>query len=550
MPPITGVLCAKTARVSICCTYSHFTLLFKVVQASKMLVMHTERYTSHSASEVELEPFAVSAESESDPQLAADLRFTSIIAEHFQAVGKLALVVGGYARDKVISQLTGQPMKTKDIDTEVYGVEFDELVEQLQVFGNVGLIGASFGIASIKNPASGRNLDFSIPREDSKIDKGHKGFRVTGSPDMSVREAARRRDLTINALAVNPLTGALIDEYGGVADIKAGILRATDTELFGDDPLRALRVMQFAGRFNFSVDPATAELCKTLDLTELPGKRIGEEWTKLMTQSERPSVGLQLARELGILDQLHPELAVLDQIPQEPEWHPEGDVWEHTVLAVDAAAHIVREEQLLKDEAMVVLFGALCHDLGKATTTKVLKTHGKDRVTAYGHEVAGVKPATKLLESMEIKPSIIKAILPIVEGHLFHKSSPEISDRAIRRFAQRLEPANFRLWDLVSRCDANGRGQAFTPRTASYEVYRRSLELGVAEHPAPNIVQGRHLIEHLGLKPDPAFGKILRYLYDAQLDGEYTTPEGGIEYYRQHESDIQAMLSAETPVTG
>ncbi|HTB49032.1 MAG TPA: HDIG domain-containing protein, partial [Verrucomicrobiae bacterium] len=289
----------------------------------------------------------------------------------------------------------------------MYGIEFNGLVEQLELFGEVDLIGASFGIAAIKNPGSGRYLDFSIPRADSKVDKGHKGFQVTGDPNMSVREAARRRDLTINSLAMDPLTGELIDNYGGVEDIKAGVLRATDMELFGDDPLRVLRVMQFAGRFNFAVDPATAELCKTLDLTELTKERIGQEWIKLMRRSERPSVGLRLARELCILDQLHPELAVLDQVEQEPDWHPEGNVWVHTMLAADAAAHVVRQEQLHGNEALIVIFGALCHDLGKTATTKVCEVEGRSRITSRGHDVAGVEPSRAFLESIKMKPVVI-----------------------------------------------------------------------------------------------------------------------------------------------
>ncbi len=489
------------------------------------------------ALELNHDTFEARAEREPDHEFAEDLRLGARIATSLKEAGGLALVVGGYARDAAIARETGRPQASKDIDIEVYGLGFDDLAAKLAAFGRVDLVGASFGIAKVTNPATGSVMDFSIPRQDSKVDKGHKGFQVTGDPTMTVREAARRRDLTINALALNPLTGELVDEYGGLQDIKDGVLRATDPERFGDDPLRALRVMQFAGRFNYRVDPATAELCRSLDLTELPRERVGEEWIKLMTKSEKPSVGLEVARDLGILHQLHPELAVLDQIEQEPDWHPEGNVWNHSKLAADAAARVVREEGLTGDDALVVLFGALSHDLGKATTTERREKHGVMRITAHGHEAAGVEPAQAFLAELKMKNDVVAKILPIIREHLYHVHHPEPSDKQLQKFAQRLQPANIRLWDLISRCDSNGRSGEFNPRTGSYALYERSVGLEVAEKPAPPIVQGRDLIAHLGLKPSPEFGRILGSLYEAQLGGLFGTIEEGIEYYRTHGID-------------
>ncbi len=478
------------------------------------------------------ETFLARAKRETDPSLAADLRFGAQLAQAAHDAGGLALVVGGYARDAAMARETGQVPLSKDIDLEVYGLPFDDLATRLRSLGPVNLVGASFGIAKLTNPTTGSILDVSIPRRDSKVDKGHRGFQVTGDPHMTVSEAGRRRDLTINALALNPLTGELIDEHGGLQDIRARVLRATDPERFADDPLRALRIMQFAGRFNYQVDPATAELCRNLDLTELAPERIGEEWVKLMTKSERPSVGLEVARQLGILEQLHPELAVLDQIEQEPDWHPEGNVWNHTKAAADAAAWVVRQERLEGDEALVVLFGALTHDLGKATTTQLREKHGVMRLTAHGHEAAGVEPAQRFLNSLHLKGSITAKILPIIREHLYHVHNPQPPDKQLRKFAQRLQPANIRLWDLVSRCDANGRGQAFVERTDSHRLYEQSLRIDVAERPAPPIVQGRDLIAQLGLEPGAHFRPILNWLYEAQSDGAFTTVEEGIAYYQ------------------
>ena len=480
---------------------------------------------------------------ETDPAFASDLRLTHNIAVALGDDGARALVVGGYARDSALARITGRPLASKDVDVEVYGLGFNELSERLSAFGRVDMVGASFGIAKVTNPDSGHILDFSIPRRDSKVDKGHAGFTVTGDPSMSVRDAARRRDLTINALALDPLTGELIDNFGGVDDLKHGVLRATDPELFGDDPLRALRVMQFAGRFEFNVDPATADICRSLDLTELPKERIGEEWVKLMTKSKRPSIGLAVAKDLGILEQLHPELDVLSTIDQEPDWHPEGNVWNHSMLAADAAAEVVRRSELSGDDALVVLFGALTHDLGKATTSQVRERHGVERITAHGHEGAGVEPAKAFMSQLGMKNSVSAMIVPIIREHLFHVHQPHPTDKQLHRFAERLKPANIRLWDLVSRCDSNARGGEFTEDTPSHAILEQSLTLKVSERAAEPIIYGRDLIQSLGLKAGVGLRGALDFLYDAQLGGEFTTVEEGLEYYRSHTEDAAVAVA-------
>ena len=476
------------------------------------------------------QPFSRRAEMESDPVLAEDLRYASQIAQDIKNEGGLALVVGGFVRDTVLSDIRGEQFISKDIDIEVYNMPFKDLEYYLQRYGKVNLVGASFGIIKLTNSQTHSTLDFSIPRKDSKVDLGHKGFVVTGDPTMSVRDAAARRDLTINALAMDPLTGEVIDEYGGIADLQNGILRATDAGLFTDDPLRSLRVMQFAGRYGFTVDADTVELCRSLDLSELPRERMWDEWAKLLLRSPRPSVGLEAAKQLGILEQLHPELEVLESIDQEPEWHPEGDVWIHTKNVVDAAARITQVEHLSEQDALIVLLGALCHDLGKASTTQLAEKHGVMRLTAHGHEQASVEPARCFLEGIYCHQDIIAKVLPIIREHLFHEHSKEPSDKSLHRFAHRLRPASIYLWDLVARADANGRGEEFMSRTPSHKVYLRSTELGVEHKPAQMIVNGQDLIDYLGLKPGVLFGHILRALYEAQIEGAFTSIERGIAY--------------------
>ncbi len=477
-----------------------------------------------------------------NPELAADLNLTVRVAEAVVAAGGEALVVGGFARDDALSRITGEAIQSKDIDVEVYGVEFERLKALLDEFGTINIVGDQFTVAKLTNPETGHDLDFSIPRRDSKTGAGHKGFQVTGDPSMSIQEAARRRDFTINALALNPLTGEMHDYYGGLADLKNGILRATDTDLFADDPLRVLRAMQFAGRFNLTVDPQTAELCRTVDLSELPSERIGEEWDKLVLKSPRPSLGLEVARELGILDKLHPDLAGLELIEQEPDWHPEGNVWNHTKLAADAAARVVREESLEGDDALVVMYGALLHDLGKKTTTQRQLKKGVMRITAHGHEQTGVEPSNRFLKQIHARQAVVDKILPIVREHLYHVASPNPSDAALRRFAGRLHPGNIRLYDLVSRCDSNGRGLPWEPVTASHSIYERALAINVQEKPLERVVEGGDLKVSFGIADGILLGRTVELMYELQMDGDFVDQAGALAYYRTNQSNIEAEV--------
>lgn len=481
---------------------------------------------------VRLSTFTELSVVQNDQNLAYDMLLVAAAARRISRDGGRALVVGGFVRDMLIGKIRGQHLNSKDIDVEVYGLTFDHLAEILQTFGEVLIVGQSFMVAKLVNPYTGSLIDFSIPRHDSKVGDGHRDFKVVGDPFMSVSDAARRRDLTINSVALDPLSGRILDPFGGVSDIRDGILRATDFELFADDPLRVLRIMQFAGRFDFTVDPKTVVLCQGLDLTTLSRERIGEEWLKLLLRSSRPSVGLSVARNLGILRQLHPQLEVLAGIPQNPVWHPEGDVWQHTMLSVDAAARIVREEQLDEDDAIVVMLAALCHDVGKAVTTERLEVRGEMRWTARGHAEKGVDLAHAFLNALKMPNDVVRQVLSIIRMHMYALENGSPTDAQVRRLSLKLAPTSIRLWDLVSRSDSNGHGGDFYTHTPSHNFYQRSLALQVSERPPVRFVTGKHLIE-LGLRPGKQLGQILERLYAAQLNGEFSDVQGGLEYYRQ-----------------
>jgi len=453
-------------------------------------------------------------ESAHDEKQKERLRVTIAIVEAVQEAGGRALVVGGYVRDEVLARL-GQEIRSKDIDIEVYGLEFERLRDILQTFGEVGVVGASFQVIKMGD------IDISIPRRDSKTGLGHKDFIVTGDPSMSVAEAARRRDFTMNALAMDPLTGEIIDEYGGVEDIKSKTLRATDKELFGDDPLRVLRAMQFSGRFGFSIDKETLELCRRLELRSLSRERIGEEWAKLLLLSKKPSIGLEAARQLGILDQLHPEIRALIDVPQEEAWHPEGDVWTHTKMAIDAAAEIVRRENLDKEEAAVVMYGALCHDLGKPITTA---KDSRGRIISHGHADAGVEPAKSFFYAVNVPQKVSDKVTRIIKDHLFPALNEQPTDAAVRRLAARLSPATIQEFLWVAEADHRGRDIEWDGFPPAETLLSRATELKIGMSAPEPILMGRHLLE-LGMKPGPNFGKILRAVYDAQLSGDVTTIE-------------------------
>ena len=233
--------------------------------------------------------------------------FVAAIASGVRDAGGRAFVVGGWVRDRLMSERNRSPQtpepdaespKPKDIDMEVFGIPADQLPELLAAFGRVEAVGQSFPVYKVIG-ADGVAIDVALPRRESKRGRGHKGFEVRGDPFMSLEEAARRRDFTINAISWDPLTHEYVDPRRGRDDLDRRLLRAVDPQTFGDDSLRALRAMQFAARFDFSLDEGTAALCRSIRLDDLPPERVWGEMEKLLLQAARPSIGFRLALDLG-----------------------------------------------------------------------------------------------------------------------------------------------------------------------------------------------------------------------------------------------------------
>src|ERR1043166_4088128 len=367
------------------------------------------------------------------------------IARAVKVAGGRALLVGGLVRDRIMEREDG-----RDFDVEVYGIDGTGLRKILEKLGPVKTVGEAFAVYKIGD------VDVSIPRRDSKTGPGHKGFTVVGDPTMTVEEAARRRDFTINAILSDPLSGEVIDPFHGADDIRARRLRAVDPATFVEDSLRVLRAMQFAARFEFTIDPATIALCRTISLKDLPAERIWGEFEKLLLRAKRPSIGLAAALDLGIVDQLFPELKALVGCPQEPQWHPEGDVWVHTLQAVDVAAGMISD--LPKGRQLAVMLGVLCHDLGKPATTKMID----GRVRSLDHEDQGVPPTERVLETLNVHTvdgyDVRREVKALVADHLkpshFYMEKGRICEPAFPRPAPKVQ---LQLLYRVSKPDSLGR---------------------------------------------------------------------------------------------
>lgn len=434
----------------------------------------------------------------------------------FDSVPELrnACVVGGSVRDALLG------LGAKDVDIEVYGVDYPGLLRALNRVhpGSCELVGRAFGVVKIRL-SGGVEVDLSLPRRDSKVGPGHKGFVVSFDPGVHPRDAALRRDFTINSMMYFPGTKRFLDYFNGREDLQRGVLRHT-SPAFSEDPLRVLRGMQFAGRFRLKAAPETLSMCRSIrdGIKELAVERIREEWLKWATASSLPSAGLRFLRDCGWMDH-HPELKVLETVPQDPEWHPEGDVMAHTGHACDALAGLADWRSGAAEFRAVTMFAVLTHDFGKARTTQVVRRDGRDRIVSPGHEHGGMADARAFFDRIGLTTGMRERIEPLVANHMVHLQS--VSDRSIRRLSKRLEPESIETLCLVMTADAMGRPPrpAEVPRQVR-QLLEKAAALSVQVEPPKPLVMGRDLIA-AGLEPGPRFGGILRAAYEAQLDGEF-----------------------------
>lgn len=427
------------------------------------------------------------------------------VIQAVQDAGGKPFFVGGCVRDILL----GEPIK--DVDIEVYGLSHQALKKVLLPLGDVIFVGKSFGVLKIPH----LNLDISLPRLDQKADIGHTGFLITTDPTLDFKTATKRRDLTINAMGYDPIENVLLDPYGGMNDLQNKVLKAVDSKTFCEDPLRALRVAGFAARFLMTPDSELISLASQCPLNELSADRIQEEFYKLLVKGKKPSLGFEFLHAAQLL-KYFPEIQALQGTLQNPLWHPEGDVWVHTLMVLDIAA----KSPVDLSKRFMMMLALLAHDFGKPLVTHQLPDGAW---SSRGHEGAGIKPTQVFLKRLNISDTLQKQILCLVKHHLapILLIKQQAGDGAFRRLARELDHVGLTLMDLawLARMDHLGRTtedaiQSLAPTVDAFETRIKQLNLETAPK---DVVQGRDLIER-GLEPGKHFSEILEKCRKIQDD--------------------------------
>ena len=455
-----------------------------------------------------------------------------VVAELVKRAGGRALLVGGCVRDGLLGR------EPKDFDIECFGISGQDLQRALEAEFELDLVGISFGVIKLKH----LEIDVAMPRRETKLGLGHRAFGMEYDPTLTIEEASARRDFTVNAIYRDPLTDEILDPWNGRADLERRILRHVSPH-FTEDPLRVLRGMQFVARFDLDPAPETIAICRKMTPEGLAPERLFGEWEKLLVQGVRISKGLNFLKDVGWV-KYYPELERLIGCQQDPEWHPEGDVWNHTLCCLDAFARERDVRRETEDENLVVGLAVLCHDFGKPACTTYDPV--KKRIRSLGHDEEGVEPTLSFLRRLTNEERLLKDVPPLVRLHMrpFAMWRDKSSDGAIRRLAAKVVRIDRLI--RVAAADAKGIGSDRvsmgssgsgdpdqTLKDPDLEPLRWLAEqaerLRVADSAPRPIVQGRDLIA-LGMKPGVEFGRILKAAYEAQLDGKFNDLKGGIEY--------------------
>ena len=433
-------------------------------------------------------------------------------------------LVGGCVRDALLG------LAVKDYDVEVFGVTYEQLARTLSRWGKTDLVGKSFGVVKLTLP-SGAIYDFSVPRRDSKVGSGHQGFRITFDPAIAPKEAAARRDFTINSLMYDPRTDEVKDFFNGQEDLGNRVLRHTSAA-FTEDPLRVLRGMQFCARFELTPADETVALCRQIkgSYSELARERVRDEWFKWAARSRLPSAGLSFLRDTEWIEHF-PELNAIIGVPQDPEWHPEGDVFIHTSHCCDALVTLPSWLGADEESRIVLSLATLTHDFGKATTTQKAIRDGQTRIISPGHEDAGVALAEAFCERIGVFRAITDRVLPLIKNHMAHVMT--VTDRSVRRLSKRLEPESIEHLLVLMTADASGRPpKPFRLPQTVHDLRSKAEELKVQDKAPTPIIMGRHLFR-FGLEPGPEFKVLLDEAYEAQLEGRFSDLEGGLHWLRE-----------------
>ena len=437
-------------------------------------------------------------------QMGTDLSsFLGRLTRACADAGGRAYLVGGCVR----SMLLDEPVK--DVDVEVFGIAPSPMEAVLRRLGPVTRVGKAFGIYKFTHLP----VDVGLPRSERKKGTGHCGFEIDIHPDMSLEAAARRRDFTINAIYYDLDKRSLVDPLGGVRDLEERVLRHCSPR-FSEDPLRVLRAMQFAARIPARVDGQTCRLCTSLTPENLSRERYFAEWEKLLLLGKRPSMGLRFLEDCGWI-RYFPELAAMVDCPQDPQWHPEGSVWEHTLHCMDAFAGLRCGD---RDEDLVVGLAVLCHDMGKPATTETVD----GKIRSHGHESAGLQPARSFMERINVAGRLVEQVLPLIQCHMRPAMlyADQSSPAAIRRLAR--DCGRLDLLLRLFRADASGRPPLpDTSAEAALWLAREADRHAVGRSGPKPLLTGHDLLER-GWSSGPEMGVFLRRAYEEQLDGHFT----------------------------
>lgn len=443
--------------------------------------------------------------------LASNKILQKIVIDISSNDGK-AILVGGSVRDLFLN------IQIKDLDIEVYNLSLESLTKILSNYGTVDLVGKSFGVLRLR----GLDIDWSLPRRDSKGRKPD----VKVDPNMSFKDAFKRRDLTINSMGIDLITAELIDPFNGLSDLKQSILRATDAAFFVEDPLRLFRVMQFIGRFDMAPDDELNNICKNMDISKISKERIEQEFTKLFLRSKKPSKGIRWLQKIDRLKDVLPELYFTIGVEQEHEWHPEGDVFEHSLQALDEAA---KENFKDDDEKLLIMWAALAHDLGKVSTTKLID----GRLKSHGHDLAGVSLSKSMLGRITNNKDFIKNVSLLVRHHMqpFVFVKCNAGAAAYKRLALKMEPLSLELLSKLAFADRRGRVGLNTSKIDDQVVHKfveNAKQYQVLFAKEEPIIKGRDLVDFNFTGPE--IGSLVKRAYKIQIEKGVKNKKQLLEY--------------------
>lgn len=422
------------------------------------------------------------------------------IAEYVKADGGRTYYVGGFVRDRLLG------LDNKDVDIEVHGIEPDRLYSILEKAGSPVAFGKSFGVYALRN----ENIDIAMPRRERAVGRGHRDFEVDVDPYIGTKQAAGRRDFTINAIMEDVLTGEIIDHFGGRGDLSAGIIRHINSGTFVEDPLRVLRAAQFAARFDFEIADETTDLCRSIDLSALSKERVEEELKKALLKAAGPSIFFESLRKMNQLGCWFPEMELLIGLEQDPFYHPEGDVWVHTMEVIDRAA-AYRDK--VSDPFRFMLL-ALAHDFGKALTSEVSEKDG--RIHSYRHETEGLQLAESFVKRITNEKDVITYVKNMVPLHMKPNvaahSKPSLKSTN-KMYDAAIAPKDLIYFAMADRPLFAGEDSFDSDYAFLFERLQKYEEIMAKPH-----VTGQDLIAE-GLEPGESFSEILRYAHKLRLAG-------------------------------